>query len=169
MVEANSGEQGERQLPVRNKHADKLLEKFLNCPACKTRPPKAAAKPEEKSAQPAEPSADANAGPAEPPDAADIGRASWTLLHSIAAYYPEQPSEQEQQDMRTFMRLFAKFYPCGVCAEDMRKDVAANPPQTASRTAFEMWMCELHNRVNQKLGKPLIDCARVLQRWRGDH
>ena len=27
-------------------------------------------------------------------------------------------------------------------------------------------MCEMHNRVNVKLGKPEFDCSKVFQRWR---
>jgi hypothetical protein len=29
-----------------------------------------------------------------PPDVLDLGRATWTLLHSVAAYYPIEPSQQ---------------------------------------------------------------------------
>lgn len=39
----------------------------------------------------------------------------------MAAYYPEQPSRAQQRDMRDFIHLFSKFYPCEHCAEDLRE------------------------------------------------
>ena len=38
----------------------------------------------------------------------------------MAAYYPEQPSVEEQEDMKSFMTTFSKFYPCKDCAEHLR-------------------------------------------------
>jgi len=84
----------------------------------------------------------------------------------MAASFPEAPSEVDQQDMSTFMRLFAKFYPCEVCAEDLRTDITKNPPRTHTREELELWLCGLHNRVNEKLGKPTFDCSKLLERWK---
>jgi FAD-linked sulfhydryl oxidase len=47
----------------------------------------------------------------------------------------------------------------------MRVDLKQEPPQTESRHRLSQWMCRLHNKVNQKLGKPLFDCNTVDQRW----
>ena len=41
-----------------------------------------------------------------------------------------------------------------------------SPPRVTSRAALSDWLCVQHNEVNAKLGKPLFDCARVLERWR---
>lgn len=41
-----------------------------------------------------------------------------------------------------------------------------HPPQVQSRTEFTRWMCEMHNEVNERLGKELFDCSKVDQRWR---
>jgi hypothetical protein len=51
-----------------------------------------------------------------PPDILELGRATWTLLHSVAAYYPDQPTERQQQQMRGFVEGFGEFYPCEVRA-----------------------------------------------------
>jgi len=29
-------------------------------------------------------------------------------------------------------------------------------------------MCEMHNEVNERLGKDIFDCSRVDERWRRD-
>jgi FAD-linked sulfhydryl oxidase len=43
------------------------------------------------------------------------------------------------------------------------------PPQLATRAAFSQWLCQAHNEVNVKLGKPMFDCALVDKRWRNNH
>ncbi|KAF1963419.1 hypothetical protein CC80DRAFT_498612 [Byssothecium circinans] len=103
-----------------------------------------------------------------PPDVEQLGRSSWTLLHSITATYPEKPPLSLQAETRTFMTTFAKLYPCWHCASDfqewMRKD--GNAPRVSSREEFGRWMCDAHNAVNVKLGKKEFDCARWEERWR---
>jgi FAD-linked sulfhydryl oxidase len=42
----------------------------------------------------------------------------------------------------------------------------SDPPQTASHDDLSQWLCRLHNRVNNKLGKEQFDCSKVNERWR---
>lgn len=101
-----------------------------------------------------------------PPDVEQLGSASWTLLHTLAAQYPSAPSRTTQSDMKTFMGLFGRFYPCWTCAEDFQTWIRVHEPRVSSRDEFGRWMCEAHNAVNGKLGKPLFDCGRWQERWR---
>ena len=39
----------------------------------------------------------------------------------MAAYYPEKPTSDQQNDMKKFMSLFSKFYPCEDCAVDFQE------------------------------------------------
>lgn len=41
-----------------------------------------------------------------------------------------------------------------------------SPPKTESQESLSMWLCELHNNVNERIGKPLFDCSKVFERWR---
>ncbi|KAK5995783.1 FAD-linked sulfhydryl oxidase ALR [Cladobotryum mycophilum] len=108
-----------------------------------------------------------NGPPADcPPDVEQLGRSTWTLLHSIAATYPEQPSRTQQSDLLSFVGLFSKLYPCWVCAEDFQGHLAKDKPPVASRAEFSQWLCRAHNDVNKKLGKPVFDCSRWDERWR---
>ncbi|GAO15828.1 hypothetical protein UVI_02021080 [Ustilaginoidea virens] len=101
-----------------------------------------------------------------PPDVDVLGRASWTLLHSVAASYPDAPSRAQQTDLAGFVKLFAKLYPCGACAEDFQTYLGKRVPRVQSRDEFGTWLCEAHNEVNRKLGKPDFDCSRWQERWR---
>ncbi|KAF9630860.1 hypothetical protein BFW01_g1422 [Lasiodiplodia theobromae] len=102
-----------------------------------------------------------------PPDVEQLGRSSWTLLHSITGNYPARPSPQLQADTRRFMYTFAKLYPCWTCAEDFQRWLQddRNAPRVSSRDEFGRWMCEAHNAVNDKLGKDKFDCDRWEERW----
>ncbi|ETS85522.1 hypothetical protein PFICI_03547 [Pestalotiopsis fici W106-1] len=101
-----------------------------------------------------------------PPDVEQLGRSTWTLLHSIAATYPTTPSAREQADLQTFMSTFSRLYPCWVCADDFQGYMAREKMPVGSRDAFGQWLCEAHNAVNVKLGKQTFDCSKWQERWR---
>jgi len=101
-----------------------------------------------------------------PPDRQELGASSWSLLHSIAAYYPDKPTPSQQADAKLFLTIFSRLYPCEECAQDLRKDLAESPPRVRNSEEFSQWMCQLHNKVNVKLGKPTFDCSKVFERWR---
>jgi len=101
-----------------------------------------------------------------PPDRMELGNASWSMLHSMAAYFPKQPTSQHKNDALQFMHIFSRLYPCQECAEDLRSDLKQFPPKVESAQEFSQWMCDMHNRVNVKLGKPVFDCTKVFERWK---
>jgi len=103
-----------------------------------------------------------------PPTRDEIGVSTWSLLHSMAAWYPSQPSSEDKQSMSNFMTALARFYPCTWCATDFQKNIQLSPPRTETRDDLCLWLCEQHNSVNDKLGKELFDCTmgNLDERWR---
>ncbi|KAJ3107181.1 hypothetical protein HDU97_004601 [Phlyctochytrium planicorne] len=101
-----------------------------------------------------------------PPDSQELGAATWTFLHTMAAYYPETPTEAEQKTAKVFFRTFSKLYPCGYCASHLREELKTNPPQVDSNKSLNLWLCGIHNEVNERLGKPKFDCSKVWERWK---
>eukprot|EP00455_Lapot_gusevi_P032884 TRINITY_DN3588_c0_g1_i1.p1 TRINITY_DN3588_c0_g1~~TRINITY_DN3588_c0_g1_i1.p1 ORF type:complete len:189 (+),score=39.46 TRINITY_DN3588_c0_g1_i1:77-643(+) len=101
-----------------------------------------------------------------PLDRRSVGWHTWGFLHTMAAHYPDNPTRKQQQDMITLMNLIADFYPCGYCADKMKDELIVHPPLTQNRQAFMKWMCDLHNEVNDRMGKEIFDCSKYEQRWR---
>jgi hypothetical protein len=50
-----------------------------------------------------------------PPDVEALGSSTWTLLHTMAAYYPERPAPSQMDSMKMFFEGFAQHYPCWFC------------------------------------------------------
>jgi len=96
----------------------------------------------------------------------ELGRASWAYLHTLAAYYPEKPTPEQQEEMKEFIKTFARWYPCGYCADMTYAEMIRKPPRVESQQAFALWMCEIHNEVNDRMGKPIFDCSKVQERWK---
>ncbi|KAL7486224.1 hypothetical protein ACHAW6_011817 [Cyclotella cf. meneghiniana] len=103
-----------------------------------------------------------------PPTKDEIGVSTWTLLHSMAAWYPNQPSTQDKQFMSDFVKALARFYPCTWCATDFQKNVELSPPRVDTREDLCIWFCEQHNIVNKKVGKPMFHCTieKLDERWK---
>jgi mitochondrial FAD-linked sulfhydryl oxidase len=97
----------------------------------------------------------------------DVGRATWLVLHTLAAQYPDRPTRQQRRDARTLIDVLTRLYPCGECARHFREVVAANPPRVGNKEEFSQWMCRVHNVVNRSLGKPTFNCDYVDARWSG--
>ena len=110
----------------------------------------------------------AGTGTAAPLDVDELGRASWALMHTIAAYYPQKPTHAQRVQARRFFDALGDLYPCATCRADLRADVDAHPPRCESREALAKWVCERHNVVNEKLGKAKMSCAidALDARWR---
>lgn len=54
---------------------------------------------------------------------AELGRATWTFLHTLAAQYPDKPSKQQQKDVKALVDCLTRIYPCGDCAAHFREMV----------------------------------------------
>jgi FAD-linked sulfhydryl oxidase len=98
----------------------------------------------------------------------DLGTGTWGLLHTIAANFPEKPTTVQKVQARRFFDALGDLYPCAVCKEDFRRDIDEHPPDVSSREALSVWVCERHNEVNAKLGKPTLDCVlkTLDKRWK---
>lgn len=96
----------------------------------------------------------------------ELGRASWAYLHTLANFYSESPTKLEKKEMAQLLFLYIKHYPCGYCSDMSLQEMYRNPPRVNNRKELSFWMCELHNEVNHRMGKPAFDCSTAQHRWR---
>lgn len=54
-----------------------------------------------------------------PLDKDELGRSTWKLLHTMAAVYPEKPTESQKQDIKSLFGIMSRAYPCDICAKDL--------------------------------------------------
>jgi FAD-linked sulfhydryl oxidase len=101
-----------------------------------------------------------------PLDSPSLGRNTWSFLHTMAAYYPSEPTETDKKIMQNFIVGLSRFYPCLECAVNFQSDLEEYPTKLDSNLALSEWFCNMHNLVNERLNKPKFDCSRVLERWR---
>ncbi|ORY66586.1 Erv1/Alr family protein [Pseudomassariella vexata] len=92
---------------------------------------------------------------------AELGRASWKLLHTMMARFPEKPTADESQALKSYIQLFSRLYPCGDCAKHFQSMLKQYPPQVGSRNSAAGWACFVHNQVNERLHKELFDCNKI--------
>lgn len=57
-----------------------------------------------------------------PFDKDELGQSTWGLMHTIAAHYPDKPTQQEASDVTSFFHGLSKVYPCDWCAKDFRNE-----------------------------------------------
>ncbi|KAK4752157.1 hypothetical protein SAY87_020955 [Trapa incisa] len=95
----------------------------------------------------------------------ELGRATWTFLHTLGAQYPENPTRQQKKDVKDLMAILSRVYPCQECAGHFKEVLRANPVQAGSHAEFSQWLCHIHNVVNRSLGKAIFPCERVDSRW----
>ena len=83
----------------------------------------------------------------------------------FSAFYPENPTEEDQNDMKNFLFAFAKFYPCPCCGKHFAKILRENPIQAESRAELMNYICKMHNLVNVRTKKPEVPCELVGNIW----
>lgn len=98
-----------------------------------------------------------------------LGKNTWAFLHSVAANYPEEPSNEHKEAIKKLVEAFKVLYPPEKCrlnfvkkVESERFDITKN---YNSKKDLINYFCDIHNSVNQELKKPLFDCSKAGLYW----
>lgn len=94
----------------------------------------------------------------EPPSRAEWGPIFWKMIHFQAISYADEPSDEEKEAALGFFKSLSNFLPCPECQGHFKKLLEELPVEPHLNSCKELtdWTHELHNRVNQRLGKPEI-------------
>ncbi|CTQ40999.1 Mitochondrial FAD-linked sulfhydryl oxidase ERV1 [Babesia microti strain RI] len=90
-----------------------------------------------------------------PPSRIQLGRAGWLLLHSISINHN---ITNEEIETAAWLYSFAALYPCHVCRDSLYSIYKKMPPSVNTQENLILWACEIHNKVNDELSKPILDC-----------
>ncbi len=64
-----------------------------------------------------------------PPSKEQLGQGGWTLIHTMAANYPEKPSTSDKRHARAFFQSLGALYPCKLCRDHFDRYIAVQPPE----------------------------------------
>jgi|LauGreSBDMM110SN_4_FD.fasta_scaffold06516_2 hypothetical protein len=91
-------------------------------------------------------------------DTAVWGASLWRILHTTAEF-SDKPSVVSLWN--TLLHLLVAYIPCDQCREHFSGYLQNNPVDVSDRGALSLWFFTLHNDVNGRLGKPILDYSSV--------
>jgi len=96
-----------------------------------------------------------------------FGPKLWAVIHTAAAAYPMNPSENEIEEMKFFVTGIPASIPCTRCKEDTRNFIQANIMNETFRSREKLFefSVDLHNYVNRKLNKAEITVKNAKKLW----
>lgn len=95
----------------------------------------------------------------------ELGNSTWLFLHTMAAYYPKNPSELQKQKMLLFIDGLSEFYPCNICSDHLKSYMIKFPVNVETNETLSEWICKLHNNVNKENNKAIYDCSSVIEKY----
>ena len=81
----------------------------------------------------------------------ELGRSTWFLLHETVKH--NEDTNDNAYYLGTLLESLANIYPCPQCRIHIGEYLRENNPRMT-----EQFMCDFHNDVNARLGKPLHLC-----------
>jgi hypothetical protein len=96
------------------------------------------------------------------------GPALWTALHSITFNYPDYPTAQDKYNHAVFFHSLKNILPCETCQKHFRQGIEQSmpvEPALESRDKLTRWLVDFHNKVNQRIGKPVVSYESVRDKY----
>ena len=69
---------------------------------------------------------------------------------------------------KIFIYYSANLFPCKTCSKHFKQMLKENPVKNNNREELVLYLCGLHNIVNERLGKPIFDCQKAFDFWGGN-
>lgn len=75
----------------------------------------------------------------------------WKKLHDRTAEYAIDIDSEKK-----WLDSFLSSIPCGECKKHFLKIIKKYPPDFSSKENYKKWAIDVHNSVNENLGKPIF-------------
>lgn len=96
------------------------------------------------------------------------GSAGWKFIHCVASSYPQNPTDEQKQNMRGFLLHIGLTLPCVKCRAHFQRQLLEAPDEIFDnkQTLFR-WTVDAHNEVNKLNGKATISVVDAHRSLRG--
>lgn len=82
----------------------------------------------------------------------------WRDMYSVAVTYPDNPSEEDMDQLEAYMRAQAYLMPCDDCKRHFKEHVNKSIKNARkSRTNVLLWLFSVQNDINSRTGKHIYD------------
>ena len=105
------------------------------------------------------------------------GPPAWEFLTFAAYGYPVDPDSFDRDNglpvgttkmrYKTFFTSIGDILPCKFCRDSYRIFIKEIPIKLGSRNELTYWLWQIHNRVNEKLGKSSMKYEEVKKKYEG--
>ena len=87
------------------------------------------------------------------------GPSAWKFLHAASFSYPDNPSAEKREAARELFRSLKFMLPCEECSSHYCCEYDKDPVDNHldSRYDLSSWLVNFHNKVNERLGKKVMD------------
>ena len=99
-----------------------------------------------------------------------FGPCTWKAMHSVAFSYardPFSPTPQEHKAAVDFFGSMAELIPCHMCRKHYKDYIREHPIKADNRDELAKWVFDLHNDVNRRTNKPVLQYAEVKKMYTG--
>jgi hypothetical protein len=89
----------------------------------------------------------------------------WNAMHIVSLGYSETPNDEEKQSAIHFYNSLKSMIPCPICRHHYSLILKDDPVEKAveSRTTLVLWLFNIHNKVNEQLGKPVLSWEKYIE------
>jgi hypothetical protein len=95
------------------------------------------------------------------------GPSFWATLDFIAFNYPHDPSSSDKKNVKQFITTLGQLLPCATCQQHFTELLSTFviDDHLKSRDTLTRWIVDLHNKVNERLGKPKVPFEQVSSKY----
>jgi hypothetical protein len=82
----------------------------------------------------------------------------WKFIHHIALGYPNEPTDNDKNNYKSFFLLIGDVLPCYICSNHYKQNLLTHPLTDnvlSNKINLINWTIDMHNEVNKINGKKI--------------
>lgn len=96
------------------------------------------------------------------------GSSAWTFLMYIAMAYPDNPTNNDREQMKLFLRSMGNVLPCEKCRinfSNHQLELPLNENVLNNRINLLNWMATINNQVRVNNNEPQMDIQEIIKKY----